>query len=58
MTALEKEKISVGTMNKIEIAVQQINTVNSFLTLCCLMQQTAKAVLNTLQSIEREGAAV
>ena len=78
MTALEKEKISVGTMNKIEEAARQVGTVNGFLTLCCfacedehrraafsdfydlcdLMQETAKAALNTLQSIEREGAAV
>lgn len=35
MTALEKEKISVGTMNKIEEAAQQIEAVNGFLTLWC-----------------------
>ena len=80
MTALEKEKISVGTMNKIEAAARQVGAVNGFLTLCCfacedehslaalsdfydlcsLMQQTAKAALDTLSELQdiRGGAAL
>lgn len=72
MTALEKEKISVGTMNKIEEAARQVGAVNGFLTLCCfacedehrraafsdfydlcdLMQQTAKAALDTISELQ------
>ena len=70
--ALEKKKIDVETMNKIEEATRQIEAVNGFLTLWCfacedtqslvglsdfyelfnVMQQTAKAALDTLSELQ------